>query len=49
MPAFETLIEGQLISKANFLESKTQRNYFLISALASKKRSDEINKGTLSH
>ena len=29
-------------------EPKTQQNYSLISALASKKRSDEINKGTLS-
>ena len=38
------MAKGQLILKANFLflfEPKTQQNYFLISTLASKKRSDK--------
>ena len=46
------MAKGQLILKANFLflfEPKTQQNYFLISALASKERSDQKNKGTLCH
>ena len=46
------MAKGQLILKANFLflfEPKTQQNYFLISALASKKMLDQKNKGTLNH
>ena len=43
-------IKGQLIRKQIFLfsfEPKNEQNYFLISALASKKRWDQKNKGTL--
>ena len=43
-------IKGQLISKANFhvlIEPKNERNYFLISALASKNGSNQKRKGTL--
>ena len=44
--------KGQLISKAIFLVltwTKVQWNHFLISALGSKKRSNQKNKGTLYH
>ena len=44
------LTNGQLGSKANFLVliwTKTEWNYFLISALASKKSSDQKNADTL--
>ena len=44
------ILKVNLFRKQIFLfsfEPKTQRNYFLISALASKKRSDQKNKGTL--
>ena len=46
------LLKVSLFRKQIFLfsfEPKTQRNYFLISDLASKKRSDQKNKGTLYH
>ena len=42
--------KGQIISKANFLVSikpKNERNYFLISALASKNKSNPKIEGTL--
>ena len=44
------LPRGQLISKPNFLflfERKNERNYFLISALASKNGSNQKSEGTL--
>jgi hypothetical protein len=40
--------KGQIISKANFIVF-IKRNYFVISALASIKRSDQNNKGTFYH
>ena len=47
---FVTKISWSRISKANFfvlIWTKNPTNFFLISALASKKRSDQKNKGTL--
>ena len=45
--------KGQLISKSPFgviiLAKKTNEIFLRISALASKKRSDHKNKGTLNH
>jgi hypothetical protein len=47
-----TITKGQLISKRLFkvfICKKNQQRYFCISALASKKRSNKENKGTLYH
>ena len=44
--------KGQLISKGPFKDPfapKNEQKYFCISALASKKRSNQKNKGTLYH
>ena len=49
---FETSFKGQLISKEHFdVSSNLPKNeiFLTISALASKKRSDQKNKGTLYH
>ena len=46
---FEALAKGQLISKGLSFAPKNEQKYFCISDLASKKRSNPKNKGTLYH